>query len=71
VCRFVSTLLFFYWIFPSLLPRLQGMSTDTQRHWVGRHYFLQLFIAYFLMIFLSGAPSLAPEIHDQSRDERR
>lgn len=50
---FVSTLLFFYYVFPSLLPRLQAMETSSKRNWLARAFFIQMFVGIFLIIFCS------------------
>ena len=42
---FVSTMVFFYWIFPSLLPRLQRYSIQQKQIWVHGHYWLNIIIA--------------------------
>jgi len=41
---FVATIWFFYWIFPSLLPRLQGYNTEEKQKWIIGHCVFQLFI---------------------------
>lgn len=41
---FVSTLWFYYWCFPSLLPRLQAYTTEQMRKWIYWHYLAQMLI---------------------------
>ena len=41
---FVSTIWFFYWIFPSLLPRLQRFDVAEKRKWIVWNYWIQLVV---------------------------
>jgi len=45
---FVSTIWFFYWIFPSLLPRLQRLTNSQKQKWIRRCYWIQMGIAVLL-----------------------
>lgn len=40
--------MFFYVVFPYILPIAQRMSADRRNVWIVRHYWLQLF-SYFIM----------------------
>merc|ERR1712241_15662 len=45
---FVSTIWFFYWIFPSLLPRLQRLSTEDKQWWIRSCFGIQIAVAVIL-----------------------
>lgn len=54
---FVSTMWFFYWIFPSLLPQLQQYDVKEKRRWIFIHFLIQLFGGCALVfIFTSIIP---------------
>ena len=38
----ISTMSFFYWVFPYALPRMQRMSTAKRSEWIVIFYWLQL-----------------------------
>ena len=42
VCWTISTMSFFYWVFPYALPRMQRMSTAKRSEWIVIFYWLQL-----------------------------
>jgi len=48
---FVSTIWFYYWIFPSLLPRLQRYTAERKQKWLIIHFVIQLLIA---VVFIVG-----------------
>ena len=56
---FVSTMTFFYWIFPSLLPRLQRYSKSAKQISIHIHFWLNIIIGVGLFfIFYSVIPDV-------------
>eukprot|EP01084_Bolivina_argentea_P316174 547981_1 len=53
---FVSTIWFFYWVFPSLLPKLQRYSISKKQHWILYYYILQFIIGACIYIGLLFVP---------------
>jgi len=47
---FVSSIWFYYWIFPSLLPRLQRYSAPQKQKWLIIHFVIQLLIAVLFIV---------------------
>ena len=57
---FVSTIWFFYWCFPSLLPKLQRIPNDKKPKWIFKYFWIQLGVGvaiFIIMQFIS--PGLA------------
>jgi len=47
---FVATMWFYYWCFPSLLPKLQRYTIDDMNGWIIKHYWIQLIVGGVLSI---------------------
>ena len=63
VCWTISTMSFFYWVFPYALPRMQRMSTAKRSEWIVIFYWLQLvtcapFLPFHLLRKLSADSSV-------------
>eukprot|EP01084_Bolivina_argentea_P240970 404648_1 len=56
---FVSTIWLFYWVFPSLLPKLQRYTNRAKQSWIVFHYCLQLLIGLTVYIALQFVPFLS------------
>jgi peptidoglycan/LPS O-acetylase OafA/YrhL len=49
---FVSTLWFYYWCFPSLLPKLQAYSVEQKLAGIRNHFLIQMIVGWILLIGL-------------------
>eukprot|EP01084_Bolivina_argentea_P151398 264246_1 len=47
---FVSTIWFFYWVFPSLIPKLQIIDNVKKQKWVYYYFWIQLIVGCVLFI---------------------
>merc|ERR1719295_884943 len=56
---FVSTIWFYYWIFPSLLPRLQRYTVQQKQKWLIGHFVIQLLIP---IVFIVGGNMISEDI---------
>ena len=56
---FVSTIWFYYWIFPSLLPRLQRYTAQQKQKWLIGHFVIQLLIP---IVFIVGGTLISEEM---------
>eukprot|EP01050_Picozoa_sp_SAG11_P007781 SAG11_NODE_659_length_7895_cov_18.189969_9_plen_174_part_00 len=64
VCWTISTMLFFYLVFPYILPFMQRMSTDSRNVWIWRFYWLQLVTyAGCIVLYMSVVPIGAPWLY--------
>jgi len=50
---FVATLWFFYWCFPSLLPKLQEYSIEEKLIGIRRHFWIQAVVGYVIYLAFS------------------
>ena len=50
---FVSTMWFFYWIFPSLLPKLQRHSAQQKQRWIMVLFWIQLVVGTIIIIIIN------------------
>ena len=55
---FVSTIWFFYWIFPSLIPKLQKYSVSKMKSWIIYHYIIQIITGAAIFIGFQMVPGL-------------
>merc|ERR1719334_2904890 len=55
----VSTIWFYYWIFPSLLPRLQRYTAQQKQKWLIGHFVIQLLIP---IVFTVGGGLISEEM---------
>ena len=54
VCWTITTMAFFYWVFPYALPRMQRLSSADRSWWIVQFYWWQL-VAYVLGFLWAGA----------------
>ena len=58
VCWTITTMSFFYWTFPWLLPRMQEMTPSSRNAWIIWSYWIQLATYFGMYVIYSSIPVL-------------
>jgi hypothetical protein len=58
VCWTITTMSFFYWTFPWLLPRMQRMTASARNAWIIWSYWIQLVTYFGMYIIYTSIPVL-------------
>lgn len=58
VCWTITTMSFFYWTFPWLLPRMQRMTPSARNAWIIWSYWIQLATYFGMYVIYSSIPVL-------------
>jgi hypothetical protein len=66
VCWTITTMSFFYWTFPWLLPRMQEMTAEARNRWIIWSYWIQLVSYFGLYLLYSTIPVLQFRGWDES-----